>query len=152
MVSGDDRELSDQLIELCNDFDDQNQALRNRVIELLTFAEREVSARVHLSQDLTDLRLAHEQLSDAHAELLVTHNELATHHQHLTTTHNELATHHQHLTTTHNELATHLDEVREQLRITEEALHAIENSMLFRLAQPFRSAYGRLRRIGHRSA
>ena len=138
MVSGDDRELSDQLIELCNDFDDQNQALRNRVIELLTFAEREVSARVHLSQDLTDLRLAHEQLSDAHAELLVTHNELATHHQHLTTT--------------HNELATHLDEVREQLRITEEALHAIENSMLFRLARPFRSAYGRLRRIGHRSA
>ena len=138
MVSGDDRERSDQLVELCNDFDDQNQALRNRVIELLTFAEREVSARVHLSQDLTDLRLAHEQLSDAHAELLVTHNELATHHQHLTTT--------------HNELATHLDEVREQLRITEEALHAIQNSMLFQLARPFRSVYGRLRRIGHRSA
>jgi hypothetical protein len=44
-------ELIAQLVELSEQFAAQDQSLRNRVIELMSFAEHQVAARVHLAQD-----------------------------------------------------------------------------------------------------
>lgn len=41
--------MVDELVELCDQFDAQDQALRSRIVELMSFAEHQVAARVEIS-------------------------------------------------------------------------------------------------------
>ncbi len=100
-------DLVAQLVELSEQFAAQDQALRNRIIELMSFAEHQVAARVHLAQD------------------------------------------HQALLAERAALAARVAELEAQLARTEQALHAVEHSTLFRAAAPARKVYARLR--GRRS-
>jgi hypothetical protein len=65
--SGDD--LVAQLVELSEQFAAQDQALRNRIIELMSFAEHQVAARVHLAQDHQALLAERAALAARVAEL-----------------------------------------------------------------------------------
>ena len=44
-----DDDFVDQLVDLCEQYDAQTQALRDRIIELMSFAEHQVAARVEVS-------------------------------------------------------------------------------------------------------
>lgn len=96
-------DLVAQLVELSEQFAAQDQALRSRIIELMSFAEHQVAARVHLAQD------------------------------------------HQALLAERAALAARVAELEAQLARTEQALHAVEHSTLFRAAAPARRVYARLR-------
>lgn len=53
--------MVDELVELCDQFDAQDQALRSRIVELMSFAEHQVAARVEISFETQ--RLAADNLS-----------------------------------------------------------------------------------------
>ena len=99
-------DLVAQLVELSEQFDEQNQALRDRIIELMSFAEHQVAARVHLALDTQQLMAEHQAA------------------------------------------VARVHELEAQLARTEEALHAIEQSTLFRAAAPARRVYAKVRGRG----
>jgi hypothetical protein len=99
-----DDDLFDQMVELCEQFEHQDQALRSRIVELMVMAEHQVAARVDISFETMRLQAENAALRERMAEL------------------------------------------EAQLRRTEDALHAVEQSRLFRAAAPVRSLYARVRR------
>jgi hypothetical protein len=72
--------LVEQLVELSEQFDAQNQALRDRVVELMSLAEHQVAARVYLAQDYERLQAEHgavlERLAEIEAQLARTEEAL----------------------------------------------------------------------------
>ncbi len=99
-----DDDFVDQLVDLCEQYDAQTQALRDRIIELMSFAEHQVAARVEVSFETQ--RLASELAGVRERNV----------------------------------------ELEAQLHLTEDALHAIEQSTLFRAAEPVRRIYGKVRK------
>jgi chromosome segregation ATPase len=95
--------LLDELASLCDEFEEQNQALRSRIVEVMSFAEHQVAARVEAGQAIVGLQ----------AELVA--------------------------------LGARITELEAQLARTEQALHAIEHSTLFRVAAPARSMWAKVR-------